>query len=205
MSATLTLSQQRSLYEKPNTLEQCAYCDNKNSFYFCHWTSKTNPNLSSPCGKYSCREHTVFWHSGLDYCKKHVVVEVIKNNTPRGVITVENLYHYKDLAEGEYIGRAFQRDFASHCGSPLGNPFLITKETTQTEKTQILTKYRAWLWQQLQLKSTAHNEICRLRDLAIRGIDVRLLCWCKNLQGQGDCHGDIVKKAIEWMIAEMGL
>lgn len=199
-----TLAPSHSLYQKPKTLEQCAYCDNRNSFYFCHWVNKSGSELSSLCGKYSCREHTVFWHSGLDYCKEHALPE-IKKNTPRGVITVENLYHYKDLAEGEYIGRAFKKDFASHEGSPLGNPWPISKETTQTEKIQILTKYRAWLWQQLQLKSTAHNEICRLRDLVIRSIDIRLLCWCKNLQGQGDCHGDIVKKAIEWMIKEMGL
>lgn len=99
--------------------------------------------------------------------------------------------------------------------SVLGNPFAMEKEK---EREKVIAAYRKWLWQVLKtpdnetanpvslleeyelsiaenwknpLAGEVRKELNRILDLG----DVRLLCWCSPLP----CHGDMVKKCLEWM------
>jgi Domain of unknown function (DUF4326) len=92
--------------------------------------------------------------------------------------------------------------------SVLANPFVMGKDGTRE---QVISKYREWLWNHLKpWKDSGETnpvveELLRLKaldDEAIRKYyvpylheDVCLVCWCAPLP----CHGDIIKKAIEWM------
>ena len=88
-------------------------------------------------------------------------------------------------ATGEYIGRP----------SPLGNPFRV-KPHGQYERGETIELYRRWLWDKI---STGDRDVCieldRLTYMARHG-DLTLLCWCAPKA----CHGDVIKKCIEWRL-----
>ncbi len=61
------------------------------------------------------------------------------------MIRIENKKRY--CGEGVYIGRP----------SPLGNPYKIGEHGTRHE---VLAKYRAWLWRQINLR----GDVCHLKQ-----------------------------------------
>lgn len=79
--------------------------------------------------------------------------------------------------------------------SVLGNPFAINKDGDRKE---VVEKYRKWLWSEFKKKSEVYQELVRIAKKVKAGDSVQLACWCKPLA----CHGDVVKKCIEWMIKE---
>jgi Domain of unknown function (DUF4326) len=99
------------------------------------------------------------------------------------MISVVNKRYHR--GEGVYIGRP----------SLLGNPFRIGEHGTRKE---VIAKYRAWLWRQIQQEGPVYRELLCLADVARRG-DLYLICWCKRPDRQTDCHGDILKSAITWI------
>lgn len=107
------------------------------------------------------------------------------------MITVVNVRHDK-RPEIVYIGRRMP----GRAGSPLGNPFRPGQHEDP------IGLYRRWLWEQLQSDTPARREIERLAELHRAGQDLLLGCWCKGPDGTGDCHGDVVKVAVEWMAAQ---
>jgi len=176
MLATATYKEERINFYSPKVAiseQRCIKCGSENAFYFCQ--QKTG---RSYCAKQLCRECVHFGTMGMDYCRQHLPAKAL------GSITVATVEINKPLI-GEYIGSSLITNKGTHRGSLLANNFTS------------LDNYRSWLYTQVQLKGEVWRALVRLRDLVLAGIDVVLLC------GQGDLHGDIVKKAIEWMIKEI--
>jgi hypothetical protein len=99
------------------------------------------------------------------------------------VITIVNRKTYR--GEGVYIGRP----------SPLGNPYRIGEDGSRDE---VIAKYRVWLWQQIRQQGDTYHELFRLTEIA-RNSDLYLICWCKQIDREVGCHGDILKSAITWI------
>ena len=99
------------------------------------------------------------------------------------MITIENKKTYR--GDGVYIGRP----------SLLGNPYVIGKDGTRD---QVIGLYRSWLWRQIELRSEVYQELRRLAEKANEE-DMVLICWCKHPKFPTGCHGDVVKRAIEWL------
>ncbi|MBL8204732.1 MAG: DUF4326 domain-containing protein [Blastocatellia bacterium] len=99
------------------------------------------------------------------------------------MIRIANKKTYRGT--GVYIGRP----------SLLGNPFHIGTHGTRDE---VIAKYRAWLWQQIQARTAVFQELQRLAIQAQHN-DLVLLCWCKEETRQVPCHGDIIQAAIRWL------
>lgn len=95
-----------------------------------------------------------------------------------------------------YIGRA-SGDYER---SPLANPYRIGYHGDRDE---VIEKYRRFLWGELKqyasgIESSAVTELIRIASYHYANWDVILMCWCKPQA----CHGDIVIKAVEWLIKE---
>jgi Domain of unknown function (DUF4326) len=100
------------------------------------------------------------------------------------MIRIENKKTYH--GEGVYIGRP----------SLLGNPFKIGIDGTRQD---VIILYRYWLWEQIKRRGKVFMELQRLASIACQG-ELILICWCKNRDSHVICHGDILKRALEWMI-----
>jgi hypothetical protein len=77
-------------------------------------------------------------------------------------------------------------------GTLLGNPFVLGPGGDRAE---VIEKYRQWLWRQINVVPAVMEELIKLAQLHLAGGSVYLCCCCKPQA----CHGDIVKKAIEWV------
>lgn len=93
--------------------------------------------------------------------------------------TLSSNLDYQDI----YIGRP----------SVLGNPFFMKSESDRLE---VIQKYRNWLWLQIQLRNNVYQELLRIAKLVNSGKKVRLVCFCYPKA----CHGDIIVKSVEWLI-----
>ena len=82
-----------------------------------------------------------------------------------------NKYKVESTKGTIYIGR----------GSPLGNPFPITKELPRLEA---IAKYKVYLIQRI----LTGNDII-INALRSLSNESRLLCFCKP----SPCHGDVIK------------
>lgn len=99
------------------------------------------------------------------------------------MIRIENKKTYR--GEGVYIGRP----------SPLGNPFKIGQHGTREE---VVQRYKAWLWRQIQLRGEVYEELKRLAAIAKQG-ELVLICWCKEPGRSVACHGDVLESAVRWL------
>lgn len=79
--------------------------------------------------------------------------------------------------------------------SPLGNPYPMADKNDDQERTDVIAKYRAWLWERMKGNTMQMNELRRLLDLEKKYGNVTLICWCKPKP----CHGDIIVCALEWL------
>jgi hypothetical protein len=78
--------------------------------------------------------------------------------------------------------------------SALANPFKISPKK---DRMTVLKQYRDWLWKQIKAEHpVVMKEFSIIAQAVIQGKDVYLECCCKPK----DCHGDILKAAIEWYI-----
>lgn len=110
------------------------------------------------------------------------------------MIRVVNLFKEPGARHsGIYIGR-YSHEYGFKA-SPLGNPFQVTLG----EREEPLRQYRIWLWERIKdPKSPAWLELVRIAQKVKAGEEVLLACYC----APKPCHGDVVVKAIEWMIRE---
>jgi hypothetical protein len=92
-----------------------------------------------------------------------------------------------------YIGRANKS--YNLPASILQNKFAIGKDSSREE---VIEKYRKWLWDEVQKRAEVFEELVRIARQVKAGESVQLVCWCKPLK----CHGDVVKRCVEWMIRE---
>ena len=74
----------------------------------------------------------------------------------------------------------------------LGNRFRIGRDGTREE---VIEKYRHWLWQSIQERGAVYRLLAQLAQVHKTGGRVVLVCCCKPLP----CHGDVVRRAIEWL------
>lgn len=88
-------------------------------------------------------------------------------------ITVVNKHHG---VKGEYIGR----------GSPLGNPYPITKESPRDV---VIDKYVGYINQRIKDNDPVIiKELSRLYNIA-KVQPLNLMCFCSPQK----CHGDVIK------------
>lgn len=114
-----------------------------------------------------------------------------------GSLTVINGKQYGFLGKNKiYIGRDNPHPKYNLIGSILANPYHVGKDGTRE---QVIAKYRVWLWERIQEKGVVYHELLEVALRIIAGNNLILTCYCKPL----DCHGDVVKRAIEWMICEI--
>lgn len=99
--------------------------------------------------------------------------------------------------DGIYIGRAMK----GIPGSRLGNPYKV-KPHGLYERGESISLYRRWLWSEIKRGAgPAFEELRRLVGLAQCG-DLRLICWCKQPGANVACHGDVIRDAVEWLLAQ---
>lgn len=98
---------------------------------------------------------------------------------------------------GIYIGRP----------SVLGNPFAAKPSNLATERvstnSEAVVKYRTWLREQWLAGGSVKAELLRLARLYKETGSLTLVCWCK-IKPNDDipCHGDVIRDAIEGIIAK---
>jgi hypothetical protein len=101
------------------------------------------------------------------------------------MIHIENKKTYR--GNGIYVGRKMP----GIPGSVLGNPFQIGRDGTRS---QVIERYRRWLWEQIKLKNEAYAELRRIAGLARQG-DVTLVCW----RTPELCHATVIERSVEYL------
>lgn len=111
------------------------------------------------------------------------------------MIEVVNRKHFN--GDRFYVGRSMK----GIPGSPLGNPYRV-KPHGPYECGESISLYRRWLWGEIKRGAgPAFEELRRLVGVAQRR-DLRLICWCKQPGANVACHGDVIRNAIRWMLAQ---
>jgi hypothetical protein len=113
-----------------------------------------------------------------------------------GSIRVVNMHTAtpEECARAIYIGRVNR--IYSRRESWLANPYKVGPDMTRETAIKL---YRIWLWQHIsEGKRGVYRELERIAKKVKAGEEVLLLCFCTPKP----CHGDVVAKAIEWMIRE---
>lgn len=113
---------------------------------------------------------------------------------PASLVTVENIRNVPRDEWGEcvYIGRA-NRAYGL-AASPLANPYTVQRYGREGA----LERFKRHLWEDLKVWGPMHHELSGLVERLRRGERVRLLCWC----APRECHGDVVKAALLWMMSD---
>lgn len=110
------------------------------------------------------------------------------------MINVVNKRTFKGV-NGIYIGR----------GSPLGNPY-THKQGTKAEYVvssveEAVGKYEEWLEDKVNSKDKlVCKELNRLYKHYKQNGELNLICYCK-WRGNEPCHGDVIKKVLERVLA----
>ncbi len=73
--------------------------------------------------------------------------------------------------------------------SILGNPYYLKREA---DRPKVIEDFRQYLWKEIKENTRVGQRIMELADCAN---DIALVCCCKP----ADCHGDVIKSAIEWI------
>lgn len=79
-------------------------------------------------------------------------------------------------------------------GSMLGNPHRMAYEAQRAE---VILCFREDLVRDWRSNGPMRKEIERIAEIVRSGQDVALACWCAPKR----CHGDVIKRAIEALLA----
>ena len=91
-----------------------------------------------------------------------------------------------------YIGRA--NKYYGLRESPLSNKF---RTNLSYNLTDVLQLYKSWLYTNfIKGEGEVYEEIMRLITLVKEGKEINIACWCKPKQ----CHGDIIKEFVDYII-----
>jgi len=145
----------------PAELSSCKYCGRPGS-RLCDQKINNKTCDISMCS--ACSYSPV---KNYDLCYEH-----------RPQISIGNRYHGH---RGDFIGRP----------SPLGNRFKLDPDKNRADEEKKLHLYKQWLWQQIKEKTAAYQKLCELRDRAVKGEKIRLICTCWPRR----CHAEIVERA----------
>ena len=107
------------------------------------------------------------------------------------MIKVDNVRSNLSSLNVVYIGRKCGK----FEGSILGNPFKLGRDGSRDE---VVEKYRQWLWKEINRKGEIWQELLELLEKYKLWGDMVLVCWCAPQA----CHGDVIKRCLEWMIKE---
>lgn len=110
------------------------------------------------------------------------------------MIRVINFYKatQEERAAAIYIGR--YSNMHALLASPLANPYKLMDMSRE----RTLEFYRKWLWGRIAEQGRAYQELVRIAELVKAGDEVTLMCFCSP----EPCHGNVIVKAIEWMLRE---
>lgn len=97
---------------------------------------------------------------------------------------------------GVYCGRANM--LLGLPQSPLANPYKIGVDGNRD---QCCDKYLTWLRGKYKTCHIVRGELERIKDLALKTEEVRLLCYCAPKR----CHCDSIKTAVEGMLRQSGM
>lgn len=92
--------------------------------------------------------------------------------------------HHDPIKKGEYVGRP----------SVLGNPF---KTGEDGDRLEVITKYRRWLWKEMQHQGSVYRKLLDLKKQA-QNENLNLICFCYPKP----CHAEVIKNCLEWLIRE---
>lgn len=100
-------------------------------------------------------------------------------------INIRVLNKYKDpVSKAEYVGR----------GSPLGNPYPITKELPRKEA---IAKFEEWITNKIiEGDHKVLKELIRLVDIHKQTGKLEIYCFCKP----HPCHGDIIAGNVRYLL-----
>jgi len=77
----------------------------------------------------------------------------------------------------------------------LGNPFKVKPHGPYERNESVFVIYGRWLWREMQNRDgKVFKELLRLKRIA-ETRPLNLACWC----APEACHGEVVKKAIEFL------
>lgn len=113
--------------------------------------------------------------------------------TSPGNLTV---VHIKDSLKTEntaslYIGRGSPKSPKME-NAGLGNPFTVK----QYGRGKAAEAYRPWLWKQYNENPAVKQKIDGIVERIKAGENIELVCFCKPKP----CHGDMIKRLIDYMI-----
>ncbi len=111
-------------------------------------------------------------------------------------VVSQKWYGKAKRATDVYIGRP----------SLLGNPFASkpSRYTTQSVSSAVeaVAQYRLWLREQWRTNPEIKAELLRLARLYKESGTLHLICWCKlKVNDDTPCHGDVIREALEGIIA----
>lgn len=130
-----------------------------------------------------------------------MTIDVVRNN-PK---LLPNDAYLSDRLN--YIGREWHKGVYDLSASPLANPYPVNRsknpQVYQRSLQESLKKYKRWLWEYMQTGMAGETnpvweELIRLTLIYLTKRTLTLVCWCKP----HDCHGDIIVKAIAYLIEE---
>jgi hypothetical protein len=122
-------------------------------------------------------------------------------------ILVVNQKHIRNAKpEGTicYVGRP-HKEF-NYQRSPLANEWSHlpnSRARHHVEKIEdAITCYHQWLLNEVKnTRSAAFRELERFAEIAEQGTLV-IVCWCLDASGNGECHGLVIRRAVEWRMRE---
>lgn len=91
-----------------------------------------------------------------------------------------------------YIGRGYSRDPRME-NSGLGNPFKLGPHESRGAT---IERFKEWCWREYNKNPEYKEKIDSLARRVKKGENIELVCFCKP----NPCHGDILKKFIDWLV-----
>ncbi len=93
------------------------------------------------------------------------------------------------------VGNRYRGDRGIPIGRPsvFGNPFSVQEHG----RDKCIELYRQWIWSQVESGGPVGDKLLALVDRARSGENIRLLCTCAPKA----CHGDVIKEAVDKLLA----
>ncbi|GIK43779.1 MAG: hypothetical protein BroJett011_76120 [Chloroflexota bacterium] len=112
-------------------------------------------------------------------------------------VVSQKWYGKAKRATDVYIGRP----------SLLGNPYAAKPskyaQQSVSSDAEAVAQYRLWLREQYRTNPEIRAELLRLARLYQETGVLHLVCWCKlKVNDDTPCHGDVIREAIEGIIAK---
>jgi len=104
---------------------------------------------------------------------------------------VWNRHHGRPPEPSIYVGRA--RDPAR--SSPLANPYKLDGPRDEANETEILARYKRWLWGRIRPGSPSHDRrVVAELDRITEGHSLVCSCWPSR------CHAEVIVAAWRWRV-----